>query len=76
MSLAAALPPEAERDAQAILTIDLDALGANWRDLAARAAPAECGAAVKADAYGCGIEAAVPARARAGCRTLFVAHVA
>ncbi len=76
MSLAAALPPEAERDAQAILRIDLDALGANWRNLADRAAPAECGAAVKADAYGCGIEAAVPALARAGCRTFFVAHAA
>jgi alanine racemase len=63
-----------DRDAQAILTIDLDALGANWRRLAARAAPAECGAAVKADAYGIGIEAAVPALARAGCLTFFVAH--
>ena len=49
-------------------------LGANWRHLAARAAPAECGAAVKADAYGIGIEAAVPALARAGCLTFFVAH--
>ncbi|WP_237480055.1 alanine racemase [Lichenibacterium dinghuense] len=63
-----------DRDAQAVLTIDLDALGANWRTLAARAAPAECGAAVKADAYGIGIEAAVPALARAGCLTFFVAH--
>ncbi len=62
-------------DSQAVLTIDLDALGDNWRLLAARAAPAECGAAVKADAYGCGIEAAVPALARAGCRTFFVAHL-
>ncbi len=63
-----------ERDAQAVLTIDLDALVANWRSLAARAAPAECGAAVKADAYGIGIAAAVPALARAGCLTFFVAH--
>ena len=61
-------------DGQGILTIDLDALGANWRSLAARAAPAECAAAVKADAYGCGIGRAVPALARAGCRTFFVAH--
>ena len=73
--MSAPAPSAAERDAQAVLTIDLDALGANWRLLAARAAPAECGAAVKADAYGCGIEAAVPALARAGCRTFFVAHV-
>ena len=63
-----------DRDAQGVLTIDLDALGANWRALQARAAPAECGAAVKADAYGIGIAAAVPALARAGCLTFFVAH--
>ena len=63
-------------DALAVLTIDLDALGDNWRRLARRAAPAACGAAVKADAYGIGIEAAVPALARAGCRTFFTAHVA
>jgi alanine racemase len=58
------------------LTIDLDALAANWRRLRDRAAPAECGAVVKADAYGIGIGAAVPALARAGCRTFFVAHLA
>ena len=62
-------------DALAVLTIDLDAIGENWRRLAERAAPAECGAAVKADAYGCGIEAVVPALGRAGCRTFFTAHV-
>ncbi len=67
-----AVPP----DAQAVLTIDLGALAANWRLLADRAAPAECGAVVKADAYGIGIEQAVPALARAGCRTFFTAHVA
>lgn len=68
------LPAAAE--AGALLTIDLGALAANWRLLAGRAAPAECAAVVKADAYGTGIEAAVPALARAGCRTLFVAHLA
>lgn len=57
------------------LTIDLGAIAENWRRLAARAAPAECGAAVKADAYGCGLEAVVPALHSAGCRTFFVAHV-
>jgi len=69
------LSRDGDRDAQALLTIDLDALGHNWRALARRAAPAECGAAVKADAYGCGIAVVVPALARAGCRTFFVAHV-
>jgi alanine racemase len=50
-------------------------LAANWRLLAGRAAPAECSAVVKADAYGTGIEQAVPALARAACRTFFTAHV-
>jgi alanine racemase len=59
---------------QAVLTIDLGALADNWRALAKRVAPAECGAVVKADAYGIGIEAAAPALAKAGCRTFFVAH--
>ncbi len=64
-----------EPDAFAVLTIDLDALGANWRALASLASPAACAAVVKADAYGLGIEHVVPALARTGCRTFFVAHV-
>ena len=64
----------ARETAQASLTIDLGALAANWALLAARVAPAECGAVVKADAYGIGIEAAVPALAKVGCKTFFVAH--
>ncbi|HRK95383.1 MAG TPA: alanine racemase, partial [Rhodospirillales bacterium] len=36
----------------AVLTIDLDAIVANWRQLARRVAPAACAAVVKADAYG------------------------
>jgi alanine racemase len=62
-------------DQGAVLTIDLGALGENWRRLAARAGAAECGAVVKADAYGLGIETVVPALVAAGCRTFFVAHV-
>ncbi len=62
------------RDADALaLTIDLGALAANWRHLASIAAPAECAAVVKADAYGIGIEPAVAALAAAGCHTFFVA---
>lgn len=56
------------------LTIDLGALVANWRALGARAGT-EAGAAVKADAYGIGIEPAVTALARAGCRNFFVAQL-
>jgi len=60
----------------ATLTIDLDALVANWRSLGERAgAGAEAGAVVKADAYGIGIEPAVTALSRADCRSFFVAHV-
>lgn len=54
------------------LTIDLGALVANWRAVAAKVAT-ETSAVVKADAYGIGIEAVVPALAKAGCRTFFVA---
>jgi len=62
-------------DHGARLTIDLAALAANYRLLAARAAPAETAAVVKADAYGLGIEAVVPALARAGCVSFYVAHL-
>lgn len=61
--------------ALATLHVDLDALVANWRLLAARAAPAECAAVIKADAYGVGIAPAAQALAAAGCRTFFVAHL-
>ena len=57
----------------AILTIDLDALTANYRRLRDLASPAECAAVVKADAYGLGMALAAPALARAGCKTFFVA---
>ncbi len=55
------------------LTIDLAALAANWRTLAAVAATAETGAVVKGDGYGIGLEAATAALSAAGCRTFFVA---
>lgn len=59
--------------ARGLLTIDLDAVAANWRALAARAAPAECAVVVKADAYGLGAAHVAPALAAAGARTFFVA---
>lgn len=62
-----------ERIAGGRLTTDLAALAANWRFLATKSEPAECAAVVKANAYGLGIERAVPALAQAGCRTFFVA---
>ncbi|HMK41000.1 MAG TPA: alanine racemase [Methyloceanibacter sp.] len=57
----------------AILTIDLDALAANYRRLRELAASAECAAVVKADAYGLGMAEVAPALWRQGCRTFFVA---
>jgi alanine racemase len=59
-----------------ILTIDLAAIVANWRELGRRAAPAKCAAVVKADAYGCGTEPVTAALAKAGCATFFVATLA
>lgn len=56
------------------LTVDTEALAANWRALDALSGGASAGAAVKADAYGLGVEACVPALRDAGCRTFFVAH--
>ncbi|WP_284266040.1 alanine racemase [Roseicyclus amphidinii] len=55
-----------------ILTIDLDALAANWRALD-RLSRGETGAVVKADAYGCGIDRVAPRLAREGARRFFVA---
>ena len=65
--------PGIEPDDTAVLTIDLDALAANYRHLRDLAAPAECAAVVKADAYGIGVAYAAPALWRAGCKTFFVA---
>ncbi|MCP1997936.1 alanine racemase [Nitrobacter winogradskyi] len=55
------------------LTVDLDAIVANWRKLEKTAVPAECAGVVKADAYGCGARPVARALSAAGCRTFFVA---
>ena len=72
------LSPEANKAAalaaaSSVLTVDLDALVANWRKLEKTAVPAECSAVIKANAYGCGIEPVAQALAKAGCKTFFVA---
>jgi alanine racemase len=74
------LSPEANQAAAlaahgGVLTIDLDAIVANWRKLEKAAVPAECGAVVKADAYGCGLEPVARALHNAGCKTFFVANL-
>ncbi|WP_374534228.1 alanine racemase, partial [Phenylobacterium sp.] len=59
--------------AGARLTIDLDAIVANYLAIAARVAPARTAAVVKADAYGLGATKVAAALADAGCRDFFVA---
>jgi alanine racemase len=56
----------------ATLSIDLDAIAANWQRLA-RLSQARTGAVVKADAYGLGAGRVARRLARDGCTTFFVA---
>jgi alanine racemase len=63
------LPPPSLR-----LSVDRDALAANWRSLDALSGRASAGAAVKADCYGLGVDTCVPVLRDAGCETFFVAH--
>ena len=65
-----------EAEAAGILTVDLAAIAENYRTLVRRATPSECGAVVKADAYGCGIGEVTTALYKAGCKTFFVATLA
>jgi alanine racemase len=72
------LSPEANQaaalaTATGVLTVNLDAIVANWRKLEKTAVPAECAGVVKANAYGCGTEPVTRALAAAGCKTFFVA---
>lgn len=69
----ATMPPEAP-PAALRLEIDRDALAANWKTLDRLSGLASAGAAVKADAYGLGVAAAVPVLRAAGCNDFFVAH--
>lgn len=56
------------------LSVDTDALADNWRVLDKMSGAAKAGAAVKADAYGLGVDKCVPALRDAGCQSFFVAH--
>ncbi|MBG6220739.1 MULTISPECIES: alanine racemase [unclassified Janthinobacterium] len=66
--------PSKERSG-AILTVDLDAVRANYRLLRDKAHPAACSAVVKADAYGLGAAQVAAALYEEGCRHFFVAHL-
>jgi alanine racemase len=56
-----------------LITIDLDALTANYRACRDAVAPADCAAVVKADAYGLGIDRISKTLFHAGCRQFFTA---
>ena len=55
------------------LSVDLQALVSNWQAMRQLSGDAECGAAVKADAYGTGMKRVGPALYAAECRSFFVA---
>jgi alanine racemase len=59
----------------AVMSIDLNAIVSNWRDLAAISAPSGCATVVKADAYGLGAVEISKTLEAAGCRDFFVAHL-
>jgi alanine racemase len=56
-----------------VVTVDLDALARNYHRMHDAAAPAQCGAVVKANAYGLGVRPVATRLAREGCRRFFVA---
>jgi alanine racemase len=61
--------------ATATLTIDLDAIAANWRALDRLTGPGvQTAAVVKADAYGLGVTRVARALAQGGARRFFVAY--
>lgn len=57
-----------------VLTIDLDAIASNYQFLRSQVGTAICAAVLKADAYGCGIEAVAPSLYHSGCRHFFTAY--
>ncbi|MBI3284064.1 MAG: alanine racemase [Burkholderiales bacterium] len=61
--------------AGAVLRIDLQAVRNNYRLLRSKLGAAQCGAAVKADAYGLGAVPVSRALLEEGCRHFFVAHL-
>jgi alanine racemase len=63
------------RPSGSTLTIDLDAIAANYRALRGRTEGAVCAGVIKADAYGLGVEPVGQRLWREGCRTFFVASL-
>lgn len=65
----------ARQGAAGYLTIDLAALGGNYKKLSSMLAPSRVAAVVKADAYGLGAVPVSRALYDLGCRQFFVAHL-
>jgi alanine racemase len=70
-----AAPAPSKPETGGTLTVNLAAIEANWRTLSYRLLTVECGAVVKANAYGLGLEAVTARLANAGCKTFFVADI-
>jgi len=75
-TLSTPAPASATPETGGTLTIDLAAIEANWRTLARQLVTAECGAVVKANAYGLGLQPVTTTLVKAGCKTFFVADLA
>ncbi|GGD97848.1 alanine racemase [Aureimonas endophytica] len=72
----ATVPDRGEIPGGGVLTIDLGALAANYRQLVALAGGAKVAGVVKADGYGLGAVPVARRLAREGCESFFVAHLA
>ncbi|MFM7083634.1 MAG: alanine racemase [Hyphomicrobium sp.] len=57
----------------AVLCVNLDTIGENWKSLSQFVHPAECAAVVKADAYGLGMQQVIPRLYEVGCKSFFIA---
>jgi hypothetical protein len=71
--IAAAATAELRSAATGRVTVDLTQIAKNWQNLVSLVGPAECGAVVKANAYGLGAQRVIPALVHAGCKTFFIA---
>ena len=60
---------------RSVLSIDLNAIAANYNLLKKKVAPASCAAVLKADAYGLGVDKVAPRLWQEGCRIFFVASI-
>lgn len=68
--------PCPEHASDGLVRISLAAIRANYSTIAAHIGPSRCGAVLKADAYGLGIQPIAPALYAEGCRDFFVAVLA